>query len=121
MSRVVHFEIKAKDFNRAKKFYSEVFGWRFQDVPHMAYTLIETGSLSEPGINGGFFQEGDHDQNVVNTIDVADMDTTISRILASGGTLVMPKTAMAGIGYLCYFKDTEGTLMGVMESDPNAL
>lgn len=121
MSRIVHFEISARNFDRAKSFYKDVFGWSFQDVPHLNYTLIETGDRNDPGINGGFFAEGDHDQKVVNTIDVKGMDALLQKVESGGGAIVMPKTAMAGIGYLCYFKDTEGNLMGMMESDPLAL
>ena len=30
MNRPVHFEIHVDDFDRAKKFYSDVFGWTFE-------------------------------------------------------------------------------------------
>ena len=31
MGRLVHFEIHVEDMDRAKKFYGEVFGWKFED------------------------------------------------------------------------------------------
>ncbi len=37
----VHIDLPATDLARAKRFYGEVFGWKFQDVPDMNYTLFE--------------------------------------------------------------------------------
>jgi predicted enzyme related to lactoylglutathione lyase len=53
MRRIVHFDLPADDPNRAQKFYSEVFGWKFAkwDGP-MEYWMITTGDEKEPGING---------------------------------------------------------------------
>ncbi len=31
MDKVVHFEIPVDDLDRAKKFYSSIFGWELQD------------------------------------------------------------------------------------------
>jgi hypothetical protein len=121
MSRIVHFELSTKNRTRAKTFYEKVFDWTFQDVPGIDYTLIETGNEGDPGINGGFFSEEDHAQNVINTIDIKNIDDVIKKVQDAGGTVTVPKTSMAGIGYLCYIKDTEGNIMGVMESDPSAL
>jgi len=33
MPKVVHFEIPADDLDRAKAFYSAVFGWQLQTMP----------------------------------------------------------------------------------------
>jgi predicted enzyme related to lactoylglutathione lyase len=35
MGKVVHFEIPADNLQRAKKFYSTVFGWTMNDYPEM--------------------------------------------------------------------------------------
>ncbi|RKJ38713.1 VOC family protein, partial [Butyricicoccus sp. 1XD8-22] len=31
MGRLIHFEIHVNDMERAKNFYGEVFGWKFED------------------------------------------------------------------------------------------
>ena len=53
MSRITHFDIPSDDPIRAQKFYSEVFGWKFEkwDGP-TDYWIVTTG-IKEPGINGG--------------------------------------------------------------------
>ena len=42
MSRVVHFEIHAKDLDKMQQFYHDVFGWEIQDLgPQMGnYRLV---------------------------------------------------------------------------------
>jgi uncharacterized protein len=32
MNRVAHFEIHAKDLDKAQKFYADVFGWKITDL-----------------------------------------------------------------------------------------
>jgi len=120
MPRVVHFEIPADDPARAEKFYTEVFGWKFQkwDGPS-PYWLVTTGPEGTPGINGGMMprQPG---QPVVNTIDVPSVDEYAKTIEAKGGKIVVPKMAIPGVGYLVYFTDTEGNIGGIYTHDPSA-
>lgn len=121
MPRVVHFEMPADDIDRAVGFYTTVFGWTITkwDGPE-AYYLISTGNEDEPGINGGMGLRSPHNQAVVDTIDVADVDESVAKIAAAGGTVIMPKTAIPTVGWLAYFKDTEGNTFGIMQSDPSA-
>ncbi len=56
----------------------------------------------------------------VCTIDVPSLDDVIAKITARGGTLALPKMAVPGVGWLAYYKDTEGNIFGVMQSDPSA-
>jgi len=121
MPRLVHFEMNVKDVHKTISFYEDVFGWKFQkwDGP-MDYWLIMTGDENEPGIDGGlgFAEEGF--PKVVNTIDVDDIDAIIKKIESSSGEIVRPKHAVPGVGWLAYFKDSEGVISGIMQNDPNA-
>jgi predicted enzyme related to lactoylglutathione lyase len=53
-------------------------------------------------------------------MDVADLDAATAVIAAAGGQCVVPKMPIPGIGWLAYFKDTEGHIFGVMQSDAAA-
>jgi predicted enzyme related to lactoylglutathione lyase len=44
----------------------------------------------------------------------------VKQIQANGGEIVYPKNTIPGVGYLAYFKDTEGNLWGIMQSDSSA-
>ena len=121
MNRPVHFEIPAQNPEKMTAFFSTVFGWSFQkwDGP-MPYWLVKTGADDQPGINGGIQLKNDPAQTVVNTISVADVDKSIGAVTANGGTIAVPKMAIPGVGWLAYFKDPEGNLHGMMQSDPGA-
>ena len=120
MSRVVHFEIQADQPERAIKFYETAFGWEFSkwDGP-MTYWMIKTGTEDLPGINGGLMPRDPHSMNS-NTIGVASLDSTSAAVEKNGGSIVVPKMAIPGVGWLMYFKDTEGNVFGAMQSDSNA-
>lgn len=121
MPRVIHFEVTADDPARAVRFYDEVFGWttRKWEGPE-DYWLTETGKEGTPGIDGGFMQRTCVQQPIVNTIDVPDLDSYVTRVTEHGGEITMPRQAIPGVGWFAYAKDTEGNLFGMMQCDPNA-
>src|SRR3712207_1879652 len=126
MSKVVHFEIPAEDLDRAKNFYSSVFGWKLETmpVPGGEYTSVVTTPVdeqtqlpTEPGaINGGMMQRDEQIPTPVITIDVDGIDDALTDVEANGGTTVMPRTAIPGMGAYAYFKDPEGNLLGLWET-----
>ncbi len=121
MSRVIHFEIHVDDTERANKFYSGVFGWQFQKWDGPAdYWLISTGNEEQPGINGGMMKRRDPAGSVYNTIGVRNLDGHMEKVAAAGGEIVVPKMPIPQVGWLAYFKDTEGNIFGMMEPDPDA-
>lgn len=121
MSRVIHFEIPADDPERSIKFYESVFGWTIEkwDGP-IEYWLIMTGDENEPGIDGALARREDPETGVENTIDVKDLDQTLLEVEANGGKIIRPRMAVPGVGWMAYFKDTEGNTFGLMESDETA-
>ena len=53
MPRPVHFEIQAENTDRAIKFYTDLFAWKFAQWGQEKYWLITTGEKGTPGIDGG--------------------------------------------------------------------
>lgn len=121
MGRVVHFEIGADDPDRAAEFYRKAFNWEISDWGGpMRYLLVTTGAADEPGINGAIMQRAEHQQAVINSIDVASWEAGAKSVVEAGGRLLMEKTAIPGIGYFAYCTDTEGNVFGILESNPAA-
>lgn len=120
MPRPVHFELSFDDAARIKAFYENVFGWTITQWGDMDYWLADTGPSDQPGIHGGLTRRQENWPSVVNTLDVASLDDAIAAIEANGGKVVVPKMAVATVGYLAYCADTEGNIFGVMQNDPNA-
>ncbi len=126
MPRVVHFEIHAGNPERAVEFYRSLFGWEFTKWQGpMPYWLIKTGASPQPGIDGGLVpRRGEVDgQAVIGyvcTVDVPVLDSYLQKAQAGGGTVVVSKMPIPGVGWLAYCKDTEGNIFGMMQSDPKA-
>ncbi|WP_158851999.1 VOC family protein [Saccharothrix deserti] len=123
MPRPVHFEIYAADPARARRFYETVFGWSFKQWGDQDYWIITTGNEG-PGVNGGLLPRQGADpapdgpvSGYVMTTEVPDLDATIASIEGVGGVVAMPKSHMPGVGWLAYYRDTEGNLFGILQSD----
>lgn len=120
VGRVVHFEIHAGDTARAAKFYQDVFGWKVTkwDGP-MEYWLVATGE--GPGIDGGILpriKDPGHDQapkGYVCTISCEDLEQSLAAIEKAGGSVVIAKDEIPGIGWLAYAHDTEGNVFGILQ------
>jgi predicted enzyme related to lactoylglutathione lyase len=121
MPRPVHFEISADDMERAKEFYEQVFGWKVEkwDGP-IEYWNISTGEEGQPGIDGGLMRREEQPPGTVNTIDVPDLDEYMAKAKDAGAVIVMDKMPVPGVGWMCYIRDTEGNVFGMMEMDESA-
>jgi uncharacterized protein len=123
--RVVHFEIPFDDGDRARGFYREAFGWDVQEMPEMSYTMASSGPSgergpSEPGfINGGLYKRdlGPASGPAI-VIDVESIDSSLKQIERLGGSTVVSKEPVADMGFVAYFKDPEGNIIGLWETAP---
>lgn len=120
MNRVIHFEIPVSDPERSIHFFKELFGWKFTRFGDLEYWSVETGDGNDAGINGGLMKRNHPEQPIVNTIEVTDIDAMTSRIEKAGGTIVVPKMPIPGVGWLVYFKDPDGNIHGITQIDPEA-
>lgn len=123
MPRVVHFDLPAEDPEKLKEFYENIFGWKFEKwndpSGKMEYWMIYTGK-GEPGIDGGMGKKREQNEQVANTIGVPDVDSYINKIKENGGTILMPKMAIPGVGWIASFLDPQGNKHMIMEDDKNA-
>ncbi len=130
-NRVVHFEIMVDEPERAIAFYQNVFGWTFEkwegSVTGYWMAMTAPRESKEAGINGGLMKRPakapPHECGAnafVCTVQVEDYDATAKKIDVAGGTVAMPKFALAGMAWQGYYKDTEGNIFGVHQPDPNA-
>lgn len=124
-NNVKHFSINADDVSRARSFYENVFGWKFQSWGPPGFFLIQTGDDSDPGIDGSLqgrrqIVEGKPILGFECTMSVTSVDATASAVEKHGGKIVMPKVVIPTVGTLIFFEDTEGNIAGAMEYDKNA-
>ena len=112
----VMFEIIAKDQERAKAFYSAVFGWTYETGTG-GFAYVHFPKETTP-LLGGIGQA----QNDVPGFEpghnfylrVASLEETIDAALAAGGERLMPPSAVDGYRF-AMIRDPEGNPIGLIE------
>jgi uncharacterized protein len=121
MSAIVHFDVPAEDIERAKKFYSALFGWKFESVPGMQYNLFTTTNLDgSSGVGGGMGKRMDPSQRILNYFGVPSIDIAMKQVKSLAGQVITQKMAVPGMGFLASCIDTEGNTFGLWEENPRA-
>jgi predicted enzyme related to lactoylglutathione lyase len=127
MGRVVHFEIHGAEPEKLAAFYRSVFGWQVSKLPNMEYWLVVTGDETAPGINGGILKrrgtgpvEGQSTNAYVCTIETGAIDQDLKRGTQEGGSIVVPKMVIPGVGWVAYLKDPAGNTFGLHQRDKSA-
>ena len=122
MATIVHFDLPADDPERAKTFYSSLFGWTYESVPTFPdFSMIATtDNDGSPGVGGDLGKRETPDQKIVNYIGVSSIDSTLKEVARLGGKILVPKTAVGEFGYMALCEDTEGNTFGLWEENPEA-
>ena len=122
MPAITHFMVPADDMERAKKFYVELFDWKIERLPGPIdyYAITTTDENGEKGLCGGLVKREEPQEAIVNYVDVPSVDEYIAKVKKLGGKVVVPKTAVPGIGYGAVCIDTENNTFGLWECDEEA-
>lgn len=112
---VMWFEVAAKDRERAKGFYAEMFDWKLADMDAMPYTTIDAGGEGIPG-GIGSAPEG-YDGHVTFYVRVDDVEAGLVKAESLGGTRVMGPMEIPS-GKIGLFTDPQGSLIGLMDMSP---
>jgi len=112
-SAINWFEIPAVDFERAVRFYSEIFAYEIptRDMGHISMGFFR----HQPGAGtGGAVVHGEHytpstDGTRVYLNAGADLSVVLGRVTDAGGSVVMDKSQVSPeIGFIAVIDDTEG-------------
>ncbi len=112
MNGICHMEIPSKDFEKAKKFYGELFDWKFDLMKEWNYMLF----TAPDGIGGGFDQsyELSEKPGILFYIEVEDVSATLEKVKGIGGAIVKEKTQISPeYGYMGVVTDLEGNQLGL--------
>jgi hypothetical protein len=115
--RVVWRELMSNDFNRAKVFYSELFGWGTQVMPMPSgdYTLFMVG---EKMVSGGMQMppEVQAPTHWASYVSVEDVEATLAKAEAHGGKSLYPVMDVPDVGRLGGIMDPQGGVFAIMRS-----
>ena len=117
---IVHIEFSANDHEEAGQFYSDVFGWETEEFPEMNYT---TFAGPDGSVGGGFNPVSDDAPagTVMVYIGTDDLASSLQRIEAHGGKIILPNYEIPGVGTMAVFSDPTGNkvaLLQAIESPP---
>jgi predicted enzyme related to lactoylglutathione lyase len=121
-----YFDLTVADVAQARAFFEAVLGWRFERfaMPY-EYYRIQAGPDTEPGIDGGIgavtdapLSEGRPLTQI--TIPVPNLDEVLSRVAASGGSIVEPRIPIPGVGWYATCAEPGGLKFGLIEADATA-
>ena len=115
------FEIPVSNLERATKFYSTIFGSKFEQTESMGFRMSFFPVDGEGMAVGGCLVQGD---GYVPTAQGArvylnggdDLNGVLRRVEAAGGKIAQSKTGIgenAEMGYMAFFLDTEGNKVGL--------
>ncbi|MEZ4402801.1 MAG: VOC family protein [Kofleriaceae bacterium] len=119
---LAHFSINADDVERARRFYADVFGWQFHAWGPPGFYQIEAPGSQVLGAlqSRRHLVAGQRTVGFECTIAVPSIDKTEAAIKAAGGTVIMARSVIVGVGTLMFFQDPDGNVFGAMQYDPAA-
>ena len=125
----IWYELMSAEPDASKAFYEDVIGWTVHpsDMPGMDYRMIDTGGGD---FVGGLARHADGATPGGLTpgwrfyIGVDDVDATVAKLTAAGGSVVIPAFDMPDVGRMAYVADPQGlnfyVMRGASDQDSNA-
>nr|WP_315396334.1 VOC family protein [uncultured Sphingobacterium sp.] len=118
---VIYFEIPVHDLNRAEKFYTAVFNFKFEQEIIDGYEMsLFPFKESSRGISGAL-AKGDAyvptKQGVIIYFKTENMDATLEKVISEGGKILYPKTVNDKFGFVvAEFEDSEGNRIALHQT-----
>lgn len=105
-NRVDYVEFPVSNMPEAKRFYATAFGWPFKDYGD-DYAEFHDGRLT-----GGLTSHPDRTRGPLVVLYAADLEASLTRVTAAGGTVVKPIFSFPG-GRRFHFTDPAGNELAV--------
>lgn len=106
-------QLQTRDIQGASDFYSRLFGWYIEaeSSTTVPYHVIRVGDadiggvmpLTQPGVPPHWS----------GYVTVDDADATLTRVVAGGGSVVLPPFDVPGVGRLAYLADPHGAQLAI--------
>jgi predicted enzyme related to lactoylglutathione lyase len=118
--------IPADNVERAKHFYHNLLGWRFEPtknlmdpskIAEMQYYDISTGAAKEGTMNTGGLYKRHRTEPILTFVEVGEIDKVLSKVENLGGKITMPKEEIRGVGLAAVIQDSEGNVIGLWKPE----
>ncbi|MFC1746539.1 VOC family protein [Candidatus Riflebacteria bacterium] len=102
---------------RAKEFYSQLFGWNIKETEMEGsgkYEMIHSGETPIGGLGG--LQKGEQNSYWLAYLSVANLEESIETIEKNGGKIHLPITNIPNIGSFTIATDSQGAIFAPFKS-----
>jgi uncharacterized protein len=115
---ICHIEIPADNVGALQGFYGNLFEWDFEKIPgDMEYYNVKHG---EEKPMGGMMTRVSPDQKPTFYVCVDSSKEALEKAEEMGATVIVPRTAVKGMGWYAVMMDPQNNAFGVWESDEQA-
>ena len=116
--QITHIEFPADDIERARRFYSELFGWQLSEMEGFpGYLLFSVGPIESAG--GAIGERGRSTGERLRVyVEVDSIADVLARVPELGGSIDTPRTEIPGQGWYAVINDSEGNEVGLYEGLP---
>jgi len=135
MHKICYFDITAENVGKMKDFYGQLFGWTFKrfEESQQEYWFIHPdgkgtqnqdnmrpSSIAEKEVGAAVAKKTGHHKGFLNYFSVANIDAHLQKVQALGGSVIAPKSAVTGFGYMAVCADPEGNHFAFWEDNNDA-
>jgi uncharacterized protein len=113
----VHVELHSNDLKKARDFFTNLFGWKLEDMPMPGmgtYTMIGVGE----GTGGGMMvnEEKGTPSHWLAYVGVDDINASTKQAKQLGAKIMLDVTPVADMGFMSIIADPSGAALGLWQS-----
>jgi len=117
---VAHFAINADDVEPSRAFYARVFGWKFSAWGPPGFYQIEAAGLAGARRAAGPPRAGPGPADDRVRVHLRGRLDRHDGAGSAGGTVVLDRSVIPGVGTRMFFADPDGNVFGAMQYDTAA-
>lgn len=115
--QITHVELPYDDAERARRFYTELFGWQLGEMEGFpGYLLFNAGTAQIGGALGERGKSAGEHLRVYAEVD--SIDGILRSVENLGGGVVAARQEIPGQGWFAVIRDSEGNELGLFEALP---
>lgn len=101
---------------QAAEFYGSLFGWTIEamEMPTGTYHVAKLGETALAGMMACPDTNSQQPPAWGCYVTVADVDQTLKKVAALGGTVLMPAMDVPGVGRMASIRDPQGATLSVI-------
>ena len=110
---ITHIDIPVADTERAKRFYSTLFGWQINEVPGFeGYPMWQAPNQIS---GGGLAPRSDGFTQPRSYVEVDSIEQTLAQAVEHGARVVMDRQPISETSWWAVFEDPDGNTIGLYE------